>query len=109
MLGATYRHIRQTLFEANYTPYNFLTIFSDGFITIWLLVLLYLYWRAGGFEPQVPSRRAGARLQPCELNSFSISSTSGLLSWAFRKAAKSLRTAASQDVSFCNCVPRYLR
>lgn len=57
MLGATYGHIRQTLLEGDYAPYNFLTIFSDGFIAIWLLVLLWLYWRAGGFEAQVPSRR----------------------------------------------------
>jgi len=43
--------------EGDYAPYNFLTIFSDGFIAIWLLVLLWLYWRAGGFEPEVASRR----------------------------------------------------
>ena len=29
-------------------PYDFLTIFSDGFIAIWLLALLWLYWREGG-------------------------------------------------------------
>jgi hypothetical protein len=46
MLGATYGHLRQTLLEGDYAPYNFLTIFSDGFIAIWLLVLLWLYWRA---------------------------------------------------------------
>jgi hypothetical protein len=50
MLGATYGHIDQTLREANYAPYNFLTIFSDGFIAVWLLVLLYLYYRCGGFQ-----------------------------------------------------------
>jgi hypothetical protein len=49
MLGATYGHVHQTVSEGNYAPYNFLTIFSDGFIAIWLLVLLYLYYRAGGF------------------------------------------------------------
>lgn len=43
MLGATYGHVYQMLTEGNYAPYNFLTIFSDGFIAIWLLVLLYLY------------------------------------------------------------------
>jgi hypothetical protein len=32
MLGATYGHLYQTLREGNYAPYNFLTIFSDGFI-----------------------------------------------------------------------------
>jgi hypothetical protein len=48
MLGATYGHVQQTLVEGNYAPYNFLTIFSDGFIAVWLLLLLYLYHRWGG-------------------------------------------------------------
>ena len=52
MLGATYGHIRQTVLEGDYAPYNFLTIFSDGFIAVWLLALLWLYWRSGGFQPQ---------------------------------------------------------
>src|SRR6266540_6560583 len=52
MLGATYGHIHQTMQEGNFAPYNFLTIFSDGFIAVWLLVLLYLYYRLGGFEKQ---------------------------------------------------------
>ncbi len=50
MLGATYGHIREMVVEGNYAPYNFLTIFSDGFIGVWLLVLLYLYYRQGGFR-----------------------------------------------------------
>lgn len=50
MLGATYGHIYQTLREGNYAPYNFLTIFSNGFIALWLLGLLYLYYRSGGFK-----------------------------------------------------------
>ncbi len=37
MLGATYGHVRQTLLNGDYAPYNFLTIFSDGFIAVWLL------------------------------------------------------------------------
>jgi hypothetical protein len=45
MLGATYGHIEQMLTEGNYAPYNFLTIFSDGFVAVWLLVLVYLYRR----------------------------------------------------------------
>jgi len=53
MLGATYRPSRQILLEKNYAPCNFLTIFSDGFIAIWLLGLRYFYWRMGGFEPGV--------------------------------------------------------
>jgi hypothetical protein len=50
MLGATYGHIRDTVVAGNYAPYNFLTIFSDGFIAVWLLALLYLYHRRGGFR-----------------------------------------------------------
>jgi hypothetical protein len=50
MLGATYGHVRDTVLAGNYAPYNFLTIFSDGFIAVWLLVLLYLYYRVGGFQ-----------------------------------------------------------
>jgi hypothetical protein len=50
MLGATYGHIHQMVQHGNYAPYNFLTIFSDGFIGLWLLVLLFLYWRWGGFQ-----------------------------------------------------------
>jgi hypothetical protein len=50
MLGATYGHIHQMVLEGNYAPYNFLTIFSDGFIAVWLLVLLCLYYRLGGFQ-----------------------------------------------------------
>src|SRR5680860_1159797 len=43
-------HIYQTVTAGNYAPYNFLMIFSDGFIAVWLLVLLYLYHRCGGFQ-----------------------------------------------------------
>src|SRR5690349_21016826 len=50
MLGATYGHIYQTLHEGNYAPYNFLTIFSDGFIGVWLLILLFVYHRTGAFK-----------------------------------------------------------
>lgn len=44
MLGATYGHVMQTIRAGDYAPYNFLTIFSDGFVAFWLLLLLYL-WR----------------------------------------------------------------
>ena len=50
MIGATYGHIDQTLREGNYAPYNFLPIFTDGFIAIWLLILLYLHYRWVGFQ-----------------------------------------------------------
>jgi hypothetical protein len=52
MLGATYGQVHQTVEHGNYAPYNFLMIFSDGFIAIWLLVLLWLYWREGGLKGQ---------------------------------------------------------
>jgi hypothetical protein len=52
MLGATSGHVHQALVEGNYAPYNFLTIFSDGFIAIWLLLLLYLGYRWHGFQNQ---------------------------------------------------------
>jgi hypothetical protein len=54
MLGATYGHIHQVIEKGNYAPYNFLTVFSDGFVAVWLLVLLYLYHRCGGFQPGRP-------------------------------------------------------
>jgi len=50
MLGAAGGHIYQTVTAGNYAPYNFLMIFSDGFIAVWLLVLLYLHHRYGGFQ-----------------------------------------------------------
>ena len=52
MLGATYIHIDQTVREGNYAPWNFLIMFSDGFIAVWLLVLLYLYHRWGDCQHQ---------------------------------------------------------
>ena len=42
MLGAAYGHIRETVIRGDYAPYNFFTMFSDGFIGIWILVLLTL-------------------------------------------------------------------
>jgi len=57
MLGATYGHLYPTLGEANYAPYNFLTIFSDGFIALWLLVPLYLYSRWVGLSKQCEEQR----------------------------------------------------
>lgn len=58
MLGATYGHVHQMLLEGNYAPYNFLTIFSDGFIGVWLLVLVYLYHRWAG-ESRPGTRGSG--------------------------------------------------
>lgn len=50
MLGASYGHFREMVIEGNYAPYNLFTAFTDGFIGVWLLVLLYLYYRLGGFR-----------------------------------------------------------
>ncbi|WP_367119248.1 DUF6790 family protein [Methylocystis sp.] len=47
LLGATYGHVMQTLREGDFAPYNFFTIFSDGFIAFWLLLLIFLYSRWG--------------------------------------------------------------
>ena len=49
MLGATYGHIREVVIAGNYAPYNFLTIFSDGFVAVWLSMLLFLHYQQGGF------------------------------------------------------------
>jgi hypothetical protein len=47
MLGAAYGHLDHTLQAGNYAPYNFLNIFSDGFVGVWLPTLLYLRHRWG--------------------------------------------------------------
>jgi hypothetical protein len=62
MLGATYGHIHQMVVAGNYAPYNFLTIFSDGFIALWLLVLLYLHYRQGGFGKEGAENESGTGL-----------------------------------------------
>jgi hypothetical protein len=54
MLGAAFGHVYQTVLEGNYAPYNFLTIFTDGFIGVWLLVLLYAWHRQVGFGVRAP-------------------------------------------------------
>ncbi|HUW74017.1 MAG TPA: DUF6790 family protein [Methyloceanibacter sp.] len=59
MLGAAGGHIYQTVTAGNYAPYNFLMVFSDGFIAVWLLMLLYLYHRYGGFSQQGQSGNVG--------------------------------------------------
>lgn len=51
MLGATYGHIRDTVLAGNYAPYNFLMIFVDGFVAVWLLTLLYLDYRWSKSHP----------------------------------------------------------
>src|SRR6185436_17810726 len=44
MLGAAYGHVRETWLQGNYAPYNFLMIIADGFVAVWLLGLVYLYY-----------------------------------------------------------------
>ncbi|HUU66258.1 MAG TPA: DUF6790 family protein [Methyloceanibacter sp.] len=52
MLGAAGGHIYQTVTADNYAPYHFLMIFTDGFVALWLLGLLYLHHRCGGLQRQ---------------------------------------------------------
>jgi hypothetical protein len=49
MLGAAGGHIKQTVVDGDFAPYNFMTMFTDAFVAVWILGLLYLFWRAGGF------------------------------------------------------------
>ena len=49
MFGAAWGHIRDIVVAGNYAPYNFMPAFTDTFIPLWLLGLLYAYWRCGGF------------------------------------------------------------
>jgi hypothetical protein len=44
----SYIDIDQTVREGNHAPYDFLTMFSDDSITVWLFILLYLYHRCCG-------------------------------------------------------------
>ena len=50
ILGAAYLHLYHVVHEGDYAPYNFITMFSDALIGIWLLVLLFFYVRSGGLE-----------------------------------------------------------
>lgn len=54
ILGAAYLHLYHVVQNGDYAPYNFITMFSDAFIGVWLLVLLYLYWREGGLKLERP-------------------------------------------------------
>ena len=50
MVGAALGHIREIIVEANFAPYNLMPAFTDTFIPLYLLGLLYAYWRAGGLD-----------------------------------------------------------
>ena len=42
--------IREIITKANFAPYNLMPAFTDTFIPLYLLGLLYAYWRAGGLD-----------------------------------------------------------
>jgi hypothetical protein len=48
MLGAAWGHVQQVVTLGNYAPYNFFPAITDSLIPIWLIGLIYAYWRAGG-------------------------------------------------------------
>lgn len=48
LLGAAWGHVRDIMVAGNLAPYNLLPAFTDAFIPIYLLGLLYAYWRVGG-------------------------------------------------------------
>ncbi|MBB6306312.1 DUF6790 family protein [Xanthobacter tagetidis] len=50
MLGAAYGHVRELVVAHDFAPYNLMPAFTDTFIPLWLLGLLYAYWRSGGLE-----------------------------------------------------------
>jgi len=50
LLGAAYGHVHQLLVEGDFAPYNLIPAFTDTFIALWLLGLLYAYHRSGGIE-----------------------------------------------------------
>jgi hypothetical protein len=50
MFGAAYGHVLEIVRHGNYAPYNFFPAITDTLIPIYLLGLLYAYWRAGGLS-----------------------------------------------------------
>lgn len=50
LLGAAYGHVYQLFAKADFAPYNLMPAFTDTFIPLWLLGLLYAYHRSGGLE-----------------------------------------------------------
>lgn len=45
MLGAAFGHLRDTLVHGNFAPFNFWMIFVNGFVGLYLLALLYFYFK----------------------------------------------------------------
>jgi hypothetical protein len=50
MFGAAYGHVLEIVRHGNFAPYNFFPAITDTLIPIYLLALLYAYWRAGGLD-----------------------------------------------------------
>ena len=48
LFGAAWGHVRDIIVSGNLPPYNLFPAFTDTIIPIYLLSLLYAYWRAGG-------------------------------------------------------------
>jgi len=57
LLGAAYGHVHQLAIEGNFAPYNLIPAFTDTFIPLWLLGLLYLYYHSGGLEGSLRRER----------------------------------------------------
>ncbi len=50
MLGAAFGHVQEIVAHGNYAPYNFFPAITDIIIPVYLLGLLYAYWRSGGLH-----------------------------------------------------------
>ena len=61
MFGAGWGHVQQIISAGNYAPYNFFPAITDIFIPIWLLGLLYAYWRVGGLDGKLRRETAERR------------------------------------------------
>jgi hypothetical protein len=48
LLGAAWGHVRDIVVAGNLAPYNLVPAFTDAFIPVYLIGLLYAYRRAGG-------------------------------------------------------------
>jgi hypothetical protein len=61
MFGAGWGHVQQIISAGNYAPYNFFPAITDIVIPIWLLGLLYAYWRVGGLDGKLRRETAERR------------------------------------------------
>ena len=61
MFGAAWGHVRELIVEGNYAPYNLMPAFTDTFIPLYLLGLLYAYWRAGRPRQEAAPRNVSSR------------------------------------------------